>query len=86
MLFQFTCRVALDIPTVEVRFEHLNVGAEAYVGKRAFPSVTNLFLNILEVIHVEIDYLVGISIFNPCMLIICKLPSHSSVLNFNIGR
>ncbi|XP_019196202.1 PREDICTED: pleiotropic drug resistance protein 1-like [Ipomoea nil] len=41
-------RVALDIPTVEVRFEHLNVGVEAYVGKRALPSITNLFLNILE--------------------------------------
>ncbi|RAL41316.1 hypothetical protein DM860_010110 [Cuscuta australis] len=41
-------RVAIDIPTVEVRFEHLNVGANAYVGKRALPSITNLTLNILE--------------------------------------
>ncbi|VFQ87368.1 unnamed protein product [Cuscuta campestris] len=41
-------RVAIDIPTVEVRFEHLNVGAEIYVGKRALPSITNLSLNILE--------------------------------------
>nr|GMC73370.1 pleiotropic drug resistance protein 1-like [Ipomoea batatas]GMC77656.1 pleiotropic drug resistance protein 1-like [Ipomoea batatas] len=41
-------RVAIDIPKVEVRFEHLNVGAEAYVGKRALPSVTNFCLNILE--------------------------------------
>ncbi|CAH9112411.1 unnamed protein product [Cuscuta europaea] len=41
-------RVSIDIPSVEVRFEHLNVGAEAYEGKRALPSITNLFLNILD--------------------------------------
>ncbi|CAH9132735.1 unnamed protein product [Cuscuta epithymum] len=43
-------RVSIDIPSVEVRFEHLNVGAEAYEGKRALPSITNLSLNILDVI------------------------------------
>lgn len=77
-MFHFV-RVAIDIPTVEVRFEHLNVGAEAYVGKRALPSVTNLCLNILEVTFV--DRLVGISALPAFHLQAC----YSSVLHFNIA-
>jgi hypothetical protein len=42
-------RVGLDIPTVEVRFEHLNVGAEVYVGSRALPTICNFVVNMLEV-------------------------------------
>ncbi|XP_062163258.1 pleiotropic drug resistance protein 1-like isoform X3 [Alnus glutinosa] len=41
-------RVGLDIPTVEVRFEHLNVEAEVYVGSRALPTICNFFINMLE--------------------------------------
>ncbi|KAK9946082.1 hypothetical protein M0R45_011563 [Rubus argutus] len=41
-------RVGLDIPTIEVRFEHLNVEAEAYVGGRALPTIFNFSVNILE--------------------------------------
>ncbi|XP_034682534.1 pleiotropic drug resistance protein 1-like isoform X2 [Vitis riparia] len=41
-------RVGLDIPTVEVRFEHLTVDAEAYVGSRALPTIFNFSANILE--------------------------------------
>ncbi|KAK4490942.1 hypothetical protein RD792_001662 [Penstemon davidsonii] len=41
-------RVGLDFPTIEVRFEHLNVDAEAYVGGRALPTVFNFTVNILE--------------------------------------
>ncbi|KAL6344933.1 hypothetical protein AAG906_006696 [Vitis piasezkii] len=44
-------RVGLDIPTVEVRFEHLTVDAEAYVGSRALPTIFNFSANILEVVH-----------------------------------
>jgi len=43
-------RVGLDIPTVEVRFEHINVEAQVYVGGRALPSLLNFFVNVLEVI------------------------------------
>lgn len=46
----FEHRVGLDIPTIEVRFEHLNVEAEAYVGGRALPTIFNFSVNILEVI------------------------------------
>ncbi|KAI6680126.1 hypothetical protein NL676_034007 [Syzygium grande] len=41
-------RVGLDFPSIEVRFEHLNVEAEAYVGSRALPTIFNFSVNILE--------------------------------------
>ncbi|KAI9393540.1 hypothetical protein POPTR_006G248500v4 [Populus trichocarpa] len=41
-------RVELEIPTIEVRFEHLNVEAEAYVGGRALPTILNFSANMLE--------------------------------------
>lgn len=44
-------RVGLDLPTIEVRYEHLSVDAEAYVGGRALPTVFNFMVNILEVIQ-----------------------------------
>lgn len=44
-------RVGLDIPTIEVRFEHLNVEAEAYIGSRAMPTMFNFSVNMLEVIN-----------------------------------
>ncbi|THG20017.1 hypothetical protein TEA_008551 [Camellia sinensis var. sinensis] len=42
-------RVSLDLPTIEVRFENLNVDAEAYVGSRGLPTIINSFLNVIEV-------------------------------------
>ncbi|XP_075488332.1 pleiotropic drug resistance protein 1-like [Primulina tabacum] len=41
-------RVGLEFPTIEVRFEHLSIDAEAYVGSRALPTVFNFTVNILE--------------------------------------
>ncbi|KAF8009148.1 hypothetical protein BT93_J0208 [Corymbia citriodora subsp. variegata] len=40
-------RVGIDIPKVEVRFEHLSVGAEAHEGSRALPTGFLNFLHIL---------------------------------------
>ncbi|CAL5359015.1 unnamed protein product [Camellia sinensis] len=40
--------VGIDLPTIEVRFEHLNVNSEAYVGGRALPTILNFSINILE--------------------------------------
>ncbi|CAL5444031.1 unnamed protein product [Camellia sinensis] len=40
--------VGIDIPTIEVKFEHLNVEAEGYVGRRALPTFVNFSANILE--------------------------------------
>ncbi|XP_065878338.1 pleiotropic drug resistance protein 1-like isoform X2 [Euphorbia lathyris] len=41
-------RVGLEMPRIEVRFEHLGIEAEAYVAGREFPSVFNFSLNMLE--------------------------------------
>ncbi|KAI7987443.1 Pleiotropic drug resistance protein 1 [Camellia lanceoleosa] len=41
-------RVGIDLPTIEVRFEHLNVDAEAYVGGRALPTILNFSINFFE--------------------------------------
>ncbi|KAI4376163.1 hypothetical protein MLD38_013953 [Melastoma candidum] len=41
-------RVGLDIPTIEVRFEHLVVEAEAHVGSRALPTIYNFTINLFE--------------------------------------
>ncbi|KAL2332424.1 hypothetical protein Fmac_020005 [Flemingia macrophylla] len=41
-------RVGLDIPTIEVRYEHLNIEAETFVGSRALPSFINAATDVIE--------------------------------------
>ncbi|KAL5071417.1 hypothetical protein RYX36_022304 [Vicia faba] len=41
-------RVGLELPTIEVRFEDINVEAQVYVGSRALPTLLNFFVNVLE--------------------------------------
>ncbi|KAK3416796.1 hypothetical protein EUGRSUZ_H02558 [Eucalyptus grandis] len=41
-------RVGIELPTIEVRFEHLNVEVEAHEGSRALPTVINFCTSILE--------------------------------------
>ncbi|KAH9622500.1 hypothetical protein KSS87_017391 [Heliosperma pusillum] len=41
-------RVGIDIPTIEVRYENLNIGAQVLVGSRGLPSVFNFFTNTIE--------------------------------------
>ncbi|CAH9131526.1 unnamed protein product [Cuscuta epithymum] len=41
-------RVGIDLPTIEVRYEHLNVEADAYAGSRALPSFINFTTNFIE--------------------------------------
>ncbi|KAG0455314.1 hypothetical protein HPP92_024606 [Vanilla planifolia] len=41
-------RVGIDFPTVEVRYEHVNIQAEVYVGSRSLPSFFNSSLNAVE--------------------------------------
>ncbi|OWM82299.1 pleiotropic drug resistance protein 1-like isoform X1 [Punica granatum] len=41
-------RVGIDLPTIEVRYEHLSVEAEAHVGGRALPTFINFTFNIVE--------------------------------------
>ncbi|XP_019264835.1 PREDICTED: pleiotropic drug resistance protein 1-like isoform X2 [Nicotiana attenuata] len=41
-------RVGMDLPSIEVRYEHLNIEADAYIGSRALPTFTNFLTNFLE--------------------------------------
>nr|DAD28757.1 TPA_asm: hypothetical protein HUJ06_030225 [Nelumbo nucifera] len=43
-----TDRVGIEIPKIEVRFEHLSVEGDAYVGTRALPTLINSTLNTIE--------------------------------------
>lgn len=42
-------RVGIEMPKIEVRYEHLSVEGEVRVGARAHPTLPNVFLNIAEV-------------------------------------
>ena len=46
-------RVGIDLPEIEVRFEHLTIDAEAYVGSRALPSFINSAFNQIEVTKMQ---------------------------------
>ncbi|KAG6417147.1 hypothetical protein SASPL_119298 [Salvia splendens] len=50
-------RVGIDIPTIEVRYEHLNIDAEAFSASRALPTFVNFhkdlvagFFNMLHIL------------------------------------
>ena len=56
LLWWLKLRVGIDIPTIEVRFEHLRVEAEAYIGQRALPTIFNFFANLMEVRTTSLSY------------------------------
>ncbi|XP_059077764.1 pleiotropic drug resistance protein 1 [Cryptomeria japonica] len=41
-------RVGINLPEIEVRFENLNVGVDAYIGSRALPTLFNYTANMAE--------------------------------------
>ncbi|KAC9910476.1 hypothetical protein R6Q59_021453 [Mikania micrantha] len=41
-------RVGIDLPTIEVKFEHLNVEADVSTGSRALPSFFNFYFGVVE--------------------------------------
>lgn len=41
-------KVGINLPTVEVRFEHLTIEADCYIGDRALPSLANALRNTAE--------------------------------------
>lgn len=41
--------MGIEVPKIEVRFEHLSVEGDAYVGTRALPTLYNSTLNAIEV-------------------------------------
>ncbi|CAN4119473.1 unnamed protein product [Withania somnifera] len=45
-----TDRVGIEIPKIEVRFQNLSVEGDAYVGRRALPTLLNSTLNTMEAV------------------------------------
>lgn len=41
-------KVGIDLPKIEVRFEHLSVEADVHIGSRALPTIYNFIINLLE--------------------------------------
>lgn len=39
----------MEVPKIEVRFEHLNVEAEVQAGTRALPTLVNVSRDFIEV-------------------------------------
>ncbi|KAK9282777.1 hypothetical protein L1049_010998 [Liquidambar formosana] len=56
-----TDRVGIEIPKIEVRFEHLLIEGDAYVGTRALPTLLNSTINFIEVVYS------GICCINSCL-------------------
>jgi hypothetical protein len=44
------CRVHIEFPKIEVRYEDLTVDAYVHVGSRALPTIPNFICNMTEVI------------------------------------
>ncbi|KAL5576928.1 hypothetical protein UlMin_018627 [Ulmus minor] len=63
-----TERVGIKLPTVEVRFEHLTIEADSFVGSRALPTLPNAALNLAE----SAIGLLGISLAKRTKLTILK--------------
>ncbi|KAJ1691234.1 hypothetical protein LUZ63_015389 [Rhynchospora breviuscula] len=81
-------RVGIDNPTIEVRFENLNIDADAYIGNRGVPTFTNFFSNtimdVLSYLHIvpsgkkPISILKDISgIIKPCRMTLLLGPPGS---------
>ena len=49
ILFDVYCRVDLEFPKIEVRFQQLKVDAYVHVGSRALPTIPNFVFNMTEV-------------------------------------
>jgi len=56
-------RVGIAIPTIEVRFEDMKVGAEVHVGSRALPTFTNYIVNKVEVSVLILNLMNSIDLF-----------------------
>ncbi|WMV48222.1 hypothetical protein MTR67_041607 [Solanum verrucosum] len=81
-------RVGIDLPTIEVRYENLNIEADAYVGSRGLPTFLNFMTNFLETLlntlHIlpsskrQITILKDISgIIKPCRMTLLLGPPSS---------
>lgn len=89
-------KVAIEIPKIEVRYEHLNVDADVYVGSRALPTIPNFTLNMMEAFlswlrifpnrKKPLSILHDVSgIIKPCRMTLLLGPPGSGKNNFTFG-
>lgn len=50
-------RVGIDIPKIEVRYEHLSIEGDTYDGSRALPTLWNATINFVEVLFPFNNYI-----------------------------
>lgn len=83
----FPCRVGIDIPKIEVRYEHLSVGGDVYVGSRALPTLFNATMNIIEVTLLHRSDELYFPIFYPfCMVFFIDELRENMFLNSKLGN
>ena len=46
--------MGIEVPKIEVRYEHLSVEGDVHVGSRALPSLINFYMNAIEVLKDKI--------------------------------
>ncbi|KAK9666048.1 hypothetical protein RND81_14G156100 [Saponaria officinalis] len=61
-------KVGIQLPTVQIRYEHLTIEADCYVGTRALPTLPNAALNFAE----SLISLVGVTLAKRTKLTILK--------------
>jgi hypothetical protein len=74
-------RVGIVLPKIEVRFHHLNIQADVYVGNRALPTLPNFVLTLAEVPHLPPSLPPNPPTFtNPSIIpVIAELAQQSSI-------
>jgi ABC-type multidrug transport system fused ATPase/permease subunit len=89
-------RVGIDLPTIEVRYQHLSVDAEAFVGGRSLPNFLNFHTNVIETLlnrlnilstkKKQVSILHDVSgIIKPCRMTLLLGPPGSGKTTFLLG-
>lgn len=64
------CRVDLEFPKIEVRYQHLKVETFVHTGSRALPTIPNFIFNMTEVgLPQTIVWLMGTGSRGDCFLL-----------------
>lgn len=54
------CRVGIQVPTIEIRYENLTVDAKCVVGDRALPTLKNVTINTV-VVYIDTPILISVT-------------------------
>lgn len=74
--------MGIDLPKIEIRYEHLSVEGEVHVGSRALPTLINAAMNTIEVFSLSKMGLNSIFCFSIRDHIICEKSRNYLGLDF----